>query len=95
MAVFFCAALIPPEAATASAMVKTMGGLDRIDLPTVHIIGRKDPCEGQSLELVKLCTNRSAQVLPNDGGHDIPRDAVNSKKISVAIEHALRLAFSG
>ena len=81
--------------ATDGEMANTMGTLGQIDIPTVHIIGKKDLCEAQSLELVKSCTRNTAQVLLNDGGHDIPRDAANTNKIAVAIERALLLAFSG
>jgi pimeloyl-ACP methyl ester carboxylesterase len=95
MAVFLCAALIQPEIATANQMENTMGTLGYIDIPTVHVIGRKDLCEPQSRELVKLCSGNVSQVLVFDGGHDIPRDVVNAKRIALAIEQALRLAFTG
>jgi pimeloyl-ACP methyl ester carboxylesterase len=95
MAIFFCAALIPPEIATDGEMANAMGTLCQIDIPTVHIIGKKDLCEAQSLELVKSCKRNIAKVLLIDGGHDIPRDVVNAKKIAVAIERALVVAFSG
>lgn len=95
MAVFLCAALIPPQAATRDELVNTIGSLGTIDIPTVHVIGKKDPCKAQSLELVKSCTQNVAQVLLHDGSHDLPRDAVNTKNIAVGIEHAFRLAFSG
>ncbi len=90
-----CAALIPPQIATSEELVNTIGSLGPIDIATVHVVGRKDPCDAQSLELVKSCTQATAQVLLNDGGHDVPRDAVSTKNIAAAVERAQRLAFSG
>jgi len=95
MAIFICAALIPPQKATASEVANTMGMLGQIDVPTVHVIGRKDPCEAQSLRLAMSCTQNTAQVLANDGGHDIPRDSFNIKQIAVAIERAIWIGLSG
>jgi len=95
VAIFICAALIPPVEATACELANTMGMLGQINIPTVHIIGRKDPCEAQSLRLVMSCTQSTAQVLLNDGEHDVPRDAFNTKQIAAAIERALWVAFSG
>ncbi len=95
MAIFLCAALIPPQEATASGLANTMGTLGQIDIPTVHVIGRKDLCEAQSLRLVMSCARNTAQVLIIDGGHDVPRDAFNTKRIAVAIEYALRIGLSG
>ncbi|KAE8441695.1 hypothetical protein EG329_004568 [Mollisiaceae sp. DMI_Dod_QoI] len=95
VAVFLCAALIPPQIATDDELVNTIGSLGPIDISTVHVIGRKDPCAPQSLELVKSCTQNTAQVLLNDGSHDIPRDAIMTKNIAASIERALRQAFQG
>jgi pimeloyl-ACP methyl ester carboxylesterase len=95
MAVFLCTALIPPDIATSSKMADTMGTLGQVDIPTLHIIGRKDLCKAQSLELVKLCKRDSAQVLLNDGGHDIPRDVESTRTIALAMERAMHVALSG
>ena len=46
-----------------------------------------------SLELAKYCTQ--AEVLFNDGSHDIPKDAINTRNIALAVERALSLAFLG
>jgi hypothetical protein len=95
MAVFLCAALIPPQTATNDELVNAIGTFGPIDIPTVHVIGKNDPCKTQSLELVKSCTHNTAQVLFNDGTHDIPRDSFNTKNVAVGIEHAFNLAFLG
>lgn len=94
-AVFLCAALVPPKSVAEGNITNMTGVSELINMPTVHIIGRKDLCQDQSLALVKCCTQNMAQVLLNDSGHDVPRDIVNSKNIAHAIERALRLAFSG
>ena len=95
MAVFMCAALIPPEIASEADLVKTIGSFGNIDIPTVHVIGKRDLCYSQSLQLLKSCTVSSAQSVFNGGGHDVPRDAANTTNICVGIERAARLAFSG
>jgi len=96
MAVFMCAALIPPKIAVGPELVKTIGSFGKIDLPTVHVIGQRDPCYAQSMELVKSCKHHSpAQILLNGGSHDVPRDAVNVRAIAAGIERASRVAFSG
>lgn len=95
MAVFICAALIPPKIATGTELVKTIGSLGSIDLPTVHIIGKRDPCYAQSVQLVQSCDPSIAQTVYHDGGHDFPRDATNNKNMAAAIERGMRTAFSG
>ncbi|CZR50580.1 uncharacterized protein PAC_00454 [Phialocephala subalpina] len=95
MAVFICAALMPPQLATVDNLADTIGKFGPIDIPTAHVIGRKDPCDTQSLEVVKSSAQNATTVLLIDGGHDIPRDAVNAKNVAIGIERAFRLAFSG
>ncbi|KUJ13196.1 uncharacterized protein LY89DRAFT_687410 [Mollisia scopiformis] len=95
LAVFLCAALVPPQITTNEPLSNAIGALGLIDIPTVHVIGRKDPCQAQSLGLVKSCTSSMAQVLLTDGGHDVPRDAINAKKIALGIERVISLAYLG
>lgn len=44
--------------------------MDDIDLPSLHIIGRKDVCRPMSVELAK--TFREPTVVYHDGGHELP-----------------------
>lgn len=95
MAVFICAALINPKIATSNELTRTIGALGRIGIPTLHIIGLKDPCYAQSMQLVKSCEMRTACTVFHGGGHDVPRDAAHSAKMAGEIERRARVAFSG
>lgn len=95
MAVFICAALIPPTLATGAELAKTIGSLGHLDLPSLHVIGRWDPCLPQSTELAKSCVGKTAQVIAHEGGHDLPRDPVTSKSVAAAFERLARTAFAG
>lgn len=95
MGVFICAALINPKTATSDELTRTIGSLGRVNAPTVHVIGQKDPCLAQSTQLAKSCEGRTARTIFHNGSHDVPRDIVNSAKIAVEIERGARVAFSG
>ena len=64
----------------------------RIDVPTAHIYGWKDPWRLHSMDLVKLCSDDLASVFEHDGGHDIPRSV--SEEICDGIETAIAKANS-
>ncbi|KAM7204959.1 Serine hydrolase FSH [Rhypophila sp. PSN 637] len=62
----------------------------RISIPTVHIIGEKDPFAPQSKALVGLCED--AVVVTHQGGHELPRDVEGrlfAKKAATAISGAV------
>lgn len=58
----------------------------RINIPTVHVYGRRDKWRLHSKDLVKLCPRELATVVEHDGGHEIPKSA--SEEICDAIEIA-------
>jgi pimeloyl-ACP methyl ester carboxylesterase len=98
-AVFLCAALVPPsKARTAKALEESIGSLlaregEKLDLPTLHVIGERDLCFGQSERLVGNCEARMARrVVVAGGGHDVPRDRAVCEIIARAVE---RVAFEG
>jgi hypothetical protein len=93
-AVFICAALIPPVAATTEELVRTIGTFGHIDLPTLHCVGQHDTCYPQSVQLSKSCESSLGQVLVLPGGHDVPRDDVTSRNIAHAIEKCARKALA-
>ena len=90
-----CAALIRPQAAGSGEQVKIIGSFGSICIPTVHVIGKRDLCCTQSLELVKSCQKGSAQVILTNGGHDVPRDSASVRDIATAIEKTLQVALLG
>jgi len=87
-----CAALIPPKIAIGPELVRTIGALGDMDVPTVHIVGQHDPCYPQSTQLVKSCNQSNSQIIIHNGGHDIPRDAKNCRSMATGIERTARLA---
>ena len=58
----------------------------RINIPTVHVYGRRDKWRLHSKDLVKLCSSNLTTVFEHDGGHEIPKSA--SEEICDAIETA-------
>lgn len=52
----------------------------RIKLPTVHIVGAKDPRFPASVQLAFFCDNR--KMFDHGGGHDIPRTTQVSMNIA-------------
>ena len=59
----------------------------RIDIPTVHIVGKKDEWRLHSLDVMKLCRGQLTRVLEHEGGHEVPRSA--DEDICDAIETAV------
>ncbi|RHZ57056.1 hypothetical protein CDV55_103243 [Aspergillus turcosus] len=57
----------------------------RIDLPILHVAGKRDPFYQQSELLVGLCSVDSASVI-HDGGHFVPKDTHTTARIVRLIE---------
>ncbi|TKW48618.1 hypothetical protein CTA1_5550 [Colletotrichum tanaceti] len=45
----------------------------RIQIPTVHVVGAKDGYAQQGLDLASLCDSRVCQTIVHEGGHEFPR----------------------
>lgn len=58
----------------------------RIDVPTLHIMGRLDPFVPQSHLLADLCTTKERSIIIHDLGHKLPRDRQFACKAAAAIE---------
>lgn len=59
----------------------------RISIPTVHILGERDPFVPQSRALVDLYED--AVVVAHEGGHELPRNGLFTKKAAQAISTAV------
>lgn len=57
----------------------------RINIPTVHIYGIKDPRYTSSIQLANFCVGDKRRVFDHGGGHDIPRTTRVSEQIAVAV----------
>lgn len=62
----------------------------RIDLPTVHIYGSKDPRYAAGVHLSGICEPSRRRVFNHGGGHEIPR----SEAVSTSIAELIRWALS-
>jgi predicted esterase len=67
-------------------------GAHKISIPTVHVIGGKDPFAESSRLVVELCTPDTAQVVIHDGGHELPRDGSLLERCAELIETAVLFA---
>lgn len=54
----------------------------RINIPTVHIYGAKDPRWPTSMQLASFSKEGSRRMYDHGGGHDIPRSTEVSERIA-------------
>lgn len=64
----------------------------KIDIPTVHIYGDKDPRYAAGVQLSAFCSQDKVRTFNHEGGHDIPRNDVVSRKIALLVTRALEEA---
>lgn len=64
----------------------------KIDIPTVHIYGDKDPRYAAGVQLEAFCNLDKARSFNHEGGHDIPRRDVISRQIAWLVRTALEEA---
>ena len=57
----------------------------RIDIPTVHIMGRKDGYRVHAKFLLGLCNERKAKVYDHQGSHMIPRGEMAMENLTSAL----------
>lgn len=57
----------------------------KMNLPTFHVYGHKDPMCTASLHLANLCAGDKRQIYDHGGGHDIPRPSWVSEDIASGI----------
>lgn len=85
---------------TASINPANVFGLDfsripadlRINIPTVHVYGIKDPRYPASLQLSQFCQPAFRKTYDHGGGHDIPRGKVVSESIAELVEWSATMA---
>lgn len=58
----------------------------KIDIPTVHVYGIKDPRYPASIHLAYLSNEEKRLVYDHSGGHEIPRTTKVSKELASAVE---------
>lgn len=57
----------------------------RLDVPTIHIVGKSDGYHDQGLKLAELAGPK-AVLLTHDGGHDVPKSREFSQKFAQEVE---------
>lgn len=64
----------------------------KIDIPTVHIYGDKDPRYAAGVQLSAFCNQDKVKTFNHEGGHDIPRKDAVSRQIALLVAMALEEA---
>lgn len=58
----------------------------RLGVPTLHVMGRRDPFVAQSYLLGDLCEAVERNTLVHELGHKLPRDGPFARKAAAAVE---------
>lgn len=77
---------LPSEADCFGLDFTTLSKDDQINIPTVHIVGAKDPIWPSAIQLAYLCDPAQRKIIDHGGGHDIPR----MPKVSTEIAKVFR-----
>jgi predicted esterase len=99
-AVFICAGLPYCEDALRVGEVKFLKAADLEDplilVPTVHIVGSKDPDVEYGRELAKLCQEWGRLTIDHGAGHEIPRAPVEvTQQMANAVVQVMRKSTFG
>jgi hypothetical protein len=79
-------------AALSQALCFSANKCPKIPIPTVHVVGEKDPFADSSRLVVDLCACEMAQVVFHEGGHELPRDSSVLDRCAELIETAVLFA---
>ncbi|KAJ3957696.1 hypothetical protein N0V92_005715 [Colletotrichum tropicale] len=60
----------------------------RIQIPTVHVVGAKDGYAQQGLDLASLCDSRVCQTIVHEGGHEFPREDEALQRVADCMQTA-------
>jgi hypothetical protein len=63
--------------------------LQRLRLPTVHVVGMNDGYKDHGDNLYKMCDPNYATLIMHDGGHQLPRGVTSVTKVASAIMRAV------
>ncbi|KAL8941460.1 MAG: hypothetical protein Q9211_001816 [Gyalolechia sp. 1 TL-2023] len=67
---------------------------ERINLPTFHVVGARDPARLASMSLYNLCNPRSATLYDHGKGHTIPWASSPTVEIARGVRDLLQRATS-
>ena len=80
-AIFICCQ-VPPLRLDIEDTTLADETVERIDIPTAHIVGSKDPGYQGGRALYNLCNQSSATIFDHGGAHTIPWDLVSTRRIA-------------
>ncbi|KAM0798591.1 serine hydrolase FSH [Usnea florida] len=83
-AIFVCCT-VPPLRSDREDILLADETAERIDIPTAHIVGYKDPGYQGGRALYNLCNQSSASIFDHGGTHTIPWDLASTRGISKTI----------
>ena len=83
-AIFMCCTVPPPQSDGMDIMLADET-TERIDIPTTHIVGSKDPGYQGGRALYNLCNQSSASIFDHGGSHTIPWDLASTRGIAKEI----------
>lgn len=84
-AAFICC-IVPPLRSDREDVLLADETAERIDIPTAHIVGSKDPGYQGGRALYNLCNQSSASIFDHGGPHTIPWDLASTRGIAKAIQ---------
>ena len=87
-AIFICA--VPPFRWHGKGIISTDETTERINIPTAHIVGSKDPLGQGSRVVYNLCHQPFASIFDHHGGHTIPWNLVSTRGIAKEIRAAIQ-----
>lgn len=82
-AIFICG--VPPFRSDSNDIMLADETTERINIPTAHIVGSKDPGYQASKALYNLCHQPSASIFDHRGVHTIPWDLASTQGIAKEI----------
>lgn len=87
-AIFICA--VPPFRWDCKGIVSADETPERINIPTAHVVGSKDPLHLGNRILYNLCHQPSASIFDHRGGHTIPWNLVTTQGITKEIRAVIQ-----
>ena len=83
-AIFICCT-VPPLRSDREDILLADETAERIDIPTTHIVGHRDPGYQGGRALYNLCNQSSASIFDHGGTHTIPWDLASTRGITKTI----------
>ena len=83
-AIFICCT-VPPLRSDRKEILLADETSERIDIPTAHIVGSKDPGYQGGRAVYNLCNQSSASIFDHGGSHTIPWDLASTRGIAKEI----------